>query len=356
MDNQTQQMDNQIQNKQPYNITIENEQYLTTKPNIETYPHQLISVGTNSRIGIKYMFKIPSNTSYYLNISGKKTSQQNISILLNESIENSTEQLYYSSNSLFKIYNSSYSEIIKKKNINFNLIVYIYIDKSLPKSGFIINSINLILNNGLISHNISSKTYKSHSEKRIYNISNTPNSKTPNSNTPNNMTITYEPIIPILQNNSIKIYNPIQNLNNKYINSESDITNHVNTIKQFNAIEQDDTEQIDNIEQVNNSEQENQLDDDINYIDIKNKLLEFSKKIDEDLSKEDITDNNIISDLVSKINKLSEINTEIETNYSKLIKKQTDKIQKLNICIGLDNINDFDNSMSQSYDQYPSIE
>jgi hypothetical protein len=85
-------------------------------------------------------------------------------------------------------------------------------------------------------------------------------------------------------------------------------------------------------------------------------LLEFSKKIDEDLSKEDITDNNIISDLVSKINKLSEINTEIETNYSKLIKKQTDKIQKLNICIGLDNINDFDNSMSQSYDQYPSIE
>ena len=87
MDNQTQ-MD-KTPKLQPLSISIENEQYLTTPLRIETYPHQLISVGTNSRIGIKYIFEIPSNTTYYLNISGKKTSQQNVSILLNETIENS---------------------------------------------------------------------------------------------------------------------------------------------------------------------------------------------------------------------------------------------------------------------------
>ena len=360
MDNQTQ-MD-KTPKLQPLNISIENEQYLTTPLRIETYPHQLISVGTNSRIGIKYIFEIPSNTTYYLNISGKKTSQQNVSILLNETIENSNEQLYYSSNTLFKIYNSSYSEIIKKKNINFNLTVYIYIDKPLPKSGFIINSINLILNNGLIVSNVSSKTYKPHTNTHtpIYNVANSINS--------NNMTIKYTPEIP-LPNNKTILNKPMlnQTSNSRNIDLKSDNiqkypqnnTEKVNT-EQVNTeqvnMEQVNTEQV-NTEQVN-TEQVNikQSDDEINYLDIQNKLLEFSKKIDEDLSKEDTTDDNIISDLVSKINKLSEINTEIETNYSKLIKKQTDKIQKLNICIGLDNINDFDNSMSQSYDQYPSME
>ena len=278
-------------------------------------------------------------------------------------------------------------KLLKKKNINFNLTVYIYIDKPSPKSGFIINSINLILNNGLIVSNVSSKTYKPHTNTHtpIYNVANSINS--------NNMTIKYTPEIPLpnnktilnkpmlnqtsnsrnidLKSDNIQKYpqNNTEKVNTEQVNTEQVNTEQVNTeqmnTKQVNTeqmnTKQVNTEQV-NTEQVNteqvNTEQVNikQSDDEINYLDIQNKLLEFSKKIDEDLSKEDTTDDNIISDLVSKINKLSEINTEIETNYSKLIKKQTDKIQKLNICIGLDNINDFDNSMSQSYDQYPSME